>query len=408
MGFWIIAIALAALVSAVLGITLLRGRAGDAPPAAYDLEVYRDQLKEVERDLARGVLSEDEAKRLRTEVSRRVLAADAQLRDGADTGGQPRSAGVLLAAVTGLLLIGGAVLLYQRVGAPGYPDMPLKARIAASDAERSARLSQAEAETRFPAATQPGEPAPDFAALMVKLREAVAAKPDDLHGQMLLARNEASLGNIRAAQAAQARVIALKGDEVTAGDHAFYADLLITAAGGYVSSEAEAALRSALELEPQDYTARYYLGVYFMQVDRPDAAFRLWEKLLNDSPPGAPWVAPIRSQLPEMAARAGVKYQLPPLADAPGPDAADVEAAEGMDDAERQEMIAGMVTRLSERLANEGGTAEEWARLIGAYGVLGNVAKAREIWAESRQVFKGRTSDLELLDSAAINAGVTE
>ena len=79
MGFWIIIGSLALGVGAVLALALLRGRKGDVPPAAYDLQVYRDQLKEVDRDLARGVIAPAEAERVRTEVSRRVLAADAEL-----------------------------------------------------------------------------------------------------------------------------------------------------------------------------------------------------------------------------------------------------------------------------------------------------------------------------------------
>ena len=55
--FWIIALALSLMCAAILARAILRGRPGDAPPAAYDLKVYRDQLKEVDRDLARGVIT---------------------------------------------------------------------------------------------------------------------------------------------------------------------------------------------------------------------------------------------------------------------------------------------------------------------------------------------------------------
>jgi len=56
MTFWIIVAMLSIGVGTVLGLTLMRGRVGDAPPAAYDLQVYRDQLREVDRDTTRGVI----------------------------------------------------------------------------------------------------------------------------------------------------------------------------------------------------------------------------------------------------------------------------------------------------------------------------------------------------------------
>ena len=86
MGFWIVTLGLAVLCCAVLVRAILRHRATAAPAAAYDLQVYRDQLKDVERDVARGVISDEDAERLRTEVSRRVLAADAQLHKDATQG----------------------------------------------------------------------------------------------------------------------------------------------------------------------------------------------------------------------------------------------------------------------------------------------------------------------------------
>src|SRR6056297_108682 len=146
MFFWIIAGGLALAVSLILGLALLRGRVGDAPPAAYDLQVYRDQLKEVDRDLARGVVGKEDAERTRAEISRRVLTADAQLKRDQDNAGKPNRSGAVIAVALALVMTGGAFGLYTQIGTPGMADLPLKSRMAASEAERANRMTQAEAE----------------------------------------------------------------------------------------------------------------------------------------------------------------------------------------------------------------------------------------------------------------------
>ncbi len=410
MVFWIIITSLSVGVGAVLALALVRGRAEAVPQAAYDMQVYRDQLKEVDRDLARGVIPEAEAERVRTEVSRRLLAADAQMRaQEAPTGPGGKSHVIVAMALIGLMLV-GSLALYAQLGVPGYRDLPLETRIAASDQARADRLSQAEAEAQAPARPPAPEVAPDYLALMEKLRQTVAERPDDLQGLRLLVRNEAALGNVAAAYAAQQQTIRVKGPEATAGDHALLADLMIAAAGGYVSTEAEAALRMALQVDPEDPTSRYYLGAYLMQVDRPDAAFRIWERLLRESPADAPWVTPIRNQIEDVAWRAGVQYQLP---DAPreapsGPSAEDMAAAADMNADERMEMIRGMVRNLAVRVENEAVPPADWARLISAYAVLGEMELAQNVWDNAQKTFWDAPKSLAVIRQAAIDAGVAE
>ncbi|MDU8928932.1 c-type cytochrome biogenesis protein CcmI [Alisedimentitalea sp. MJ-SS2] len=406
--FWITAIALAVVIATLLGLALLRTRADAEHPAAYDLRVYRDQLKEVDRDLARGVIGEGDAERIRAEVGRRVLAADAQLQK-ADTGAdQPRGVTLAATALAAVVLIGGTIGIYTAIGKPGARDLPLQTRIAISDEQRKSRPTQTEAEAELPAVGNEPNDA-KFAELMIKLRQTVQERPDDLQGHQLLARNEASLGNFRAAYKAQQGVIRIKGERATATDFAILSEMMITATEGYVSPEAEEALRSTLLRDPGHKPARYYTGLMLIQNNRPDAAFRFWSRLLEEGPPSAPWNHIIRGQIEELAWRAGVDYTPPsPEAQTPGPSAADMAAAAEMSPEERAEMIEGMVARLNERLATQGGSPEEWARLIQGLGILGDREKAAAIWQEAQQVFGSEPGAVEIVRKGAIQAGVAE
>lgn len=401
--FWTLSTALAALVALSLARALWRGGAGRAEAEA-DVQVYRDQLREVERDLARGVIPAAEADRARIEISRKLLEADRSGRKaGTVARGSPAVPLVLIAAAAA-----GAIGLYAMTGAPGYPDLPIAKRIARAEDFRESRPSQAAAEAE---AVLPERPAPaaDYLELVERLRAAVAGKPDDITGQRLLARNEAVLGNFPAAIAAQRRVIELSGDAVTAEDYATLADTMILATGGYVSPEAEAALVRTLELDPKNGTARFYLGAMWAQTGRPDRAFVLWRDLLEEGPEEAPWIPAIRADIELLARAAGVNYRPPPAPGAaPGPDAAQMAAAAEMTPEERQQMIRGMVEQLSDRLATEGGPAADWARLITSLGVLGEGERAKAILAEAEGRFAGRDADLAVIRAAAVQAGVAE
>lgn len=401
LAFWLAAGAMGLAVAALFVLALLRARSDVQSAAAFDLKVYRDQLTEVDRDLARGTLPADEADRLRTEVSRRLLEADRSLQAGAP--GTSRG-GIAIAAALILALIGGAFWTYTRLGAPGYPDLPLAARFAMSDEMRANRPSQPEMEA---AADLPAPLTPDaeFAELMEKLRAAVTDRPDDAQGLELLAANEARLGNLAAARIAMENLLRVKGDSATADDHAALAEVMIMATGGLVSPEAEAALTQALTLDPSNPTARYYYGLMAAQVARFDRTFALWKPLLDQGPPDAPWIAPIRAQIEDVAARAGVDFTLPDAA--PGPDADAIAAAQDMTPEDRQAMIEGMVAQLGNRLATEGGTVEDWARLISSLATLNRKDEAATIYAEALTKFDGSPSQQSFLREAALNAGLT-
>jgi len=404
MSFWIIAVP--GLIAAIVWLLrpLFRTPATAARRASFDMQVYRDQLAEVDADLTRGVLGEGEAQASRTEVSRRLLAAAAEEEREAAISSAPKRASQGLAvglAVLVLVVSGG---LYLRIGSPGYSDRPLALRAVEDAKARANRPSQSEAEALVPAGVDP-DADPRLIELVAQLEDALKSRTDDVQGQALLADNLGRIGRFADAHAALGEVIRLKGDDATASDHAQRAEYMILAASGYVSPQAEAALTTALTADRTNVLGRYYSGIALAQGNRPDLALRLWEGLLLEGPEDAPWMALIREQIGEMAARAG--KPLPEVARLPGPSADDMEAAAQMSPEERQVMIRGMVEQLSARLATQGGPAVEWARLIRALGVLGETARASAIWNEAQTDFANDPAAMSLLRSAAVDAGVS-
>lgn len=400
--FWIAAAAMALAVLAVLAASLRSGNRQRAASGGEDQRVYRHQLQEIDRDRQRGVIAAEEADRLRAEVARRLLEADraAVPPVGNPAAGRGFGFGLLVLAVV------GAGALYARIGAPGYPDLPLSDRLALAEASYNNRPLQDAAEANAPSADVPADVDPTYLEMMEKLRAAVATRPKDVQGLTLLASNEAALGNLAAARAAQQALVAALGDKATAQDHAALAEAMILAAGGVITKAAEAELVATLNLDPSHGAARYYSGLMFAQTGRPDRTFALWQPLLEQSAPDDPWVTPIRAQLQGVADAAGVNYDLPEGVEpmAPGPDAAAVAAAGEMSADDRQAMIAGMVEQLAARLDADGGPVEDWARLVTSLAVLGDTARAAETLATAREKFAGDTAALALLDQAAAQA----
>ena len=400
--FWSISLILAVITTVFLALPLWRGLWGSGE-GRTDIAIYRDQLAEVARDLERGVLSEEEAERTRTEVARRLLAAD-KAGAGASTTGPARMGRVL--AVVVVLGVGlGALALYASLGVPGYPDLPLTERLAAADEMRANRPSQLEGEEAAAQLPKPDVGATeDYITMVDQLRAIVMTRPDDQQGWELLARHEASLANYAAAARAQSHLIELRGPSASVEDLVNLADMMVAATAGEVSPEAETVLREILRRDPENLAARYYLGLLYAQTDRPDVAFRLWRVVVESGQNENIHVKLARGQIEEAAFRAGVDdYALPPER---GPNAAQMADAENMTEEDRTAMIEGMVAQLSERLASDGGTADEWARLITAYGVLGKTDRALAIYQEAELVFASSESALSKVRAAAAEAGV--
>lgn len=397
MVFWI-----AALFLTLVCVALLVASFRTPPDAsAPDLEVYRDQLAELDRDAARGIIAPQEADATRTEVARRLLAADAAAKTQTAGWQGNITIGAGLAAV---LVIGVTGATYWRLGAPGYGDMPLASRIGAIEAQRAARVGQAVAEAQVP--DQIDESRPEVTQLAAQLRDVLQSRPDDLRGWRLAVETENGLGNMEMAWRAQNRVVAILGDEATAADFALLAELMIVAGGGYISPEAESALARALELDPRNGTARYFTGLMYAQGGRPDLAWPIWRRLVGDSQPDAPWLPPIYSQIEAISVAAGDPTPVEQLARPRGPTEADVAAMGELTLEERMDQIGGMIESLSARLAADGGPPRDWAQLITSYGVVGRTDAASIVYEEAKLLFADDPAALDILAAGADRAGL--
>jgi cytochrome c-type biogenesis protein CcmH len=81
-------------------------------------------------------------------------------------------------------------------------------------------------------------------------------------------------------------------------------------------------------------------------------------------------------------------------------------AANQMSAGDRQAMIAGMVQRLSDRLAKDPRDLDGWQRLIRARMVLGQTDAAAQAYRDGLKAFSGSASDQAALRQTAAGLGV--
>jgi cytochrome c-type biogenesis protein CcmH len=370
---WLI---LAAITLATVGLLLrplLRGPSAPPPRAAYDLEVYRDQLAEVKREEARGLIVPAEARAAEREIARRLLAAISTEERKAGSGTAPRRAARSSAAAgtrarrwaafaIAALVPVATFALYVVVGAPGIPDFPLAGREQAMNAAGM----------------------PDLDRAIAGLEERLKARPDDLAGWLLLARSDAALQRYAPAAEAYHRAVALSGrrPEIVSA----YAEALVMREGGRVTEEARGLFAEVHAKAPEEARARFYLGLAKAQAGDGKGALGDWLTLAASAPANAPWLPALRAEI----ARTAEEYKLDPATLAPsaaevapsaaataaGPSAADVAGAEGMSPVARAEMIRSMVERLAARLEKTPEDVEGWRSLGRSYQVLGEPAEA--------------------------------
>ena len=369
MWLWVaFAVMTALALAAVLKPLLRPASAVETGEESPEVAIYRDQLAEVERDVKRGVLGADEADAARAEIARRLLAADETAKKSKSSHVDRKPvAGMVLAGVVAISLAG-----YLSWGSPDVPDQPRKERINTAAANQ------------------------DFQALIVQVEQQLEKNPEDARGWKVLAPAYMRVGRYDDAVDAFARAVDLtpspSADLLTA-----WGEASVLSRSGLVTAEAKAAFVRALAVDPKYPKARYFAGMAAAQDGQKQQALKIWSELLADAPQGAPWRQTVVGQINRLG---GVG------ADAPGPDREDIEAAQQMSAEDRAQMIQSMVSRLSERLQENGKDLNGWIRLVRARTVLKQKDEAIKALSDARANFEGDAASLAQLDALASQMGL--
>jgi len=372
--FWVIAAILTLGASLAVLLPLAGGAKRASSSGDHDLEVYRDQLSELDRDAARGLIQPAEATEARAEIARRILRIDASAGKVSARQASVTTRLVATAAVLAVPLVSWS--LYSQLGSPDLPSQPLAERLAKNPADSSVDELVARAEAHL------------------------AANPSDGRGWDVLAPVYLRLQRFADAAAAYRNAIRLDGD--SAARQAGLGEAIANAAGGIVSADAQEAFEAALKLDPANAKASFYLAMALAQEGRAKEAVAAWQAMLGKLPPDSPWRGAVaqalaKSNAPEVASGGATN----------GPNAGDVDAASAMTPQDREAMINTMVAGLDDKLKQNPRDPEGWMRLVRSYVVLGKADQAREALGRAIAVFGADSDEARKFTAFAASLGLT-
>lgn len=252
LALWLVFAALTAVALWVVLRPLLSSTLSSVSAASAGAAIYRDQLREVDRDLDRNVIGSEEADALRADIGRRLLAQETRRVAEEESASPVRN---LRAWAIGLMLFVPvfSISFYVWQGEPNLPDQPMAQRLA-----------------------KPVEELP-FSEIMSRIEQQLKEEPEDVLGWTLIAPLYMQTGRYQKAITAYGTVMQLEGRN--ANSLAGIAEAFTLASGGQVHPGARQALDAALALEPENHRARFYLALAIAQEGELERALGQWQGL---------------------------------------------------------------------------------------------------------------------------------
>jgi cytochrome c-type biogenesis protein CcmH len=348
--------------AALLSVLTPLAQKSEKVEPASDVDFFKEQIAEIDREAAEGRIASTDAEIARTEAARRLLRAQS----AGNVAARPSRKAALIAALATIFLAPALTLtLYSRLGHSNMPDMPLEARLA----------------------TPPDRA--NIADAVARIEAHLAQNPDDGRGFEVVAPYYLRTGRFDDAVYAFGEALRLLG--ASSARLASLGEARMLAAGGVVTQEARKDFEAALAQDAAQPTSRFYLGLAAAQQGDREKAREIWSKLLAEAPEGAPWVEKVKvllTKLDEIVAAA--------------PSASDQgKAIAAMPEDQRLSAIRSMVDRLASRLRKNGDDVEGWLKLIRAYNVLAQPDEVRKALAAARKALAGKKGDLARVEALA-------
>lgn len=298
--FILLAVALGAIIITLVTLPLLRRHARSSEISAdrVNINIYRDQMRELDEDLAAGTIDQARHAEARAELERRLLEDTA---DAASTGAPPvPRSGKLTAIILAVLIPVGASGLYLAVGTPAG----LAPQQAAADGH--------------------GITPQQVEEMIGKLAARLKESPENGEGWVMLGRSYAALERYAEAASAYEQAAARLADDAQV--LVDYADVLAMSRGRRLAGEPEKLVQRALAIEPENPKALALAGTAAFERKQYKVAITYWQKLAAAIPAGSEMAAAVQSSIAEAQSLAGLK-PAPAPADAPAKAAAPARVA---------------------------------------------------------------------------------
>ena len=353
---------LLSLMAIVCGVFLWRPLLSNGKPTAsrgeHEIEFYKDQLSEIERDLNRGIIRAEEAEASRIEISRKIINCEHEPSSQHQWSQKNQQ---LFALAAAFFVPVAGLLIYFSQGSPALQSG------AAKTVDRGQSIS--------------GKIPTNLQTKITALRASLDDNPNDVKAWLSLGRTYFQVGRYQ-----RAAEIFMEATTVFPENADFFAragEALVLGSNGAVVPAAELAFKRALKFLPKDARSQYYLALGDQQNGRLEEALKKWLQLEADSPPNAPWKDTLRIRITSLSKKLGkssdsltqdagsASSQVSPEKIIPGPNREDVIAAQQLSPEDRREMINSMVEGLAAKLESSPDDLNGWKRLARARKVLG-------------------------------------